>query len=254
MELRTASAADKYYIKQGFQTIQLHFDREARFYGSITFDGGTFYGNGRTTTDDNMWIAEFKNGTIGGGPNFSNRYPSTAYLCKKMIHFMSAVAENSSSLSSYRYAFPLIRLADLYLLYAEALNESLEAPNATVYAYIDSVRMRSGLEGVVESWRNHAIDPSKPLKKEGMRDIIRRERMNELAFEGIRFWDLRRWKLAEEYLNRPIRGLNISGETNEDFYQVVELFPLKFEKKDYLWPIKQSVLLNNRNILQNPGW
>jgi hypothetical protein len=192
-----------------------------------------------------MWVNTFAmfqlNSTNGRGN-------STGYLCKKVIHYQSNIPENSTSYSRYRYAFPFIRLADLYLMYAEALNEAGETtPAPDVYTYIDLVRERTGLGGVVESWRDHSIEPNKPLTKEGMREIIHRERLNELAFEGIRFWDLRRWKLAEEYLNRPVRGIN-------DKYEVVELFQQTFGKKDYLWPIKVSALIKNLNLVQNPGW
>jgi hypothetical protein len=87
-----------------------------------------------------------------------------------------------------------------------------------------------------------------------MRDIIQRERMNELAFEGIRFWDLRRWKLSKQYMNKPIRGLYVFGENANDFYKVQTLYELKFEDKDYLWPIRTSMLLRNTSTVQNPGW
>ena len=87
-----------------------------------------------------------------------------------------------------------------------------------------------------------------------MREIIRRERLNELAFEGKRFWDLRRWKLAEEYMNKPIRGFNVWSDTNEEFYQVQIIGNPIFEKKDYLWPIRQGNLTINSNLIQNPGW
>jgi hypothetical protein len=254
MELRTATAADKYYIKENHRTIRLHFDREARFYGSISFDGGTLYGNSRTTSDDGMWIVNLQVGQVGGGATPLQRYPSTGYICKKMLHFRSSVPDNSDALSAHRYPFPIIRLADLYLMYAEALNETLPSPTDEVYHYIDTVRVRTGLKGVVESWRDHAIDADKPLRKDGMQEIIRRERLNELAFEGVRFWDLKRWKLAETYMNRPIRGLNIRGETPEDFYQATEIYSLTYGKKDYLWPVRQSVLLTNKNLVQNLGW
>jgi hypothetical protein len=254
MALRTATADDQYYIRQNFQTLQLHFDREARFYGAITFDGGTYYGNNRITADNNMNFVEMKNGKLSG-PGPIERHSSTGYLCKKMVHFMTANSETSSGYSVYRYAFPVIRLADLYLMYAEALNEyGGDTPNSDVYEYINRVRVRTGLDGVVESWQAHAIDAGKPLHKEGMRDIIRRERLNELAFEGSRFWDLKRWKLSEIYMNRPVRGLNVFEESEVEFYKVQELFPMKFEKKDYLWPIKQSAILTNGNLVQNLGW
>jgi len=171
-----------------------------------------------------------------------------------MIHYLSSVPDNSDQFTQHRYAFPIIRLADLYLMYAEALNEWKATPDQEVYEYIDKVRARTGLEGVVKSWQKHSLTPDKPKNKEGMREIIRRERMNELAFEGVRFWDLKRWKLAETYLNKPIRGLNIMGETAQDFYQVKTVYQLKYAKKDYLWPIKQSVLLRNKNLVQNLNW
>jgi hypothetical protein len=254
MELKTATAADKYYIRENHRTIRLHFDREARFYGSIMFDGGTLYGNSRITSDTALWVINLQAGTVGGGANPLQRYPSTGYICKKMLHFRSSVPDNSDAFVAHRYPFPVIRLADLYLMYAEALNETLPSPTDEVYRYIDAVRTRTGLKGVVESWRDHAIDADKPLRKDGMQEIIRRERLNELAFEGVRFWDLKRWKLAETYMNRPIRGLNIRGETPEDFYQATEIYSLTYGKKDYLWPIRQSVLLTNKNLVQNPGW
>ncbi|MDR3245789.1 MAG: RagB/SusD family nutrient uptake outer membrane protein [Prevotellaceae bacterium] len=256
MELRTATADDKYYIQQNFQTIRLHFDREARFYASIIFDGGTLYGNSRYVNDANPWVTLLKSGQISGGRGPTQRYSSTGYLCKKLLHYMSSSPASVNSFSQYRYAFPIIRLADLYLMYAEALNEAYGPTHPDVYQYIDTVRARSGLKGVVESWNTFAIasKKDKPLSQDGMRDIIRRERLNELAFEGVRFWDLKRWKLAEEYMNRPIRGLNIDGETAADFYQVTELYSVQYEQKDYLWPIKQSNLLKNKNLIQNPGW
>lgn len=254
--LRTGDAEHKLYIAQGQQTMNLHFDREARFYGSIIFDGGTYYGNGRIDTDNNLWITQLKAGDPGGGTSPPERYLSTGYQCKKLVHYLTSVPDNNSSISVYEYAFPIIRLADLYLMYAEALNEYKTSPDADVYEYIDLVRIRSGLEGVVDSWNKYALSEvaDKPLTKEGMREIIHRERMNELAFEGSRFWDLRRWKEAEKYMNEPIRGLNISGEKAIDFYTIQTVYQLEFERKDYLWPIRQSVLLRNNNLVQNPGW
>ncbi|MFA7491926.1 MAG: RagB/SusD family nutrient uptake outer membrane protein [Proteiniphilum sp.] len=254
MDFRIGNSSHKYYIREGFQTINLHFYREARFYGAITFDGGTFYGNGRINADNDMWYTQMKGLDAGGGIAPTERYSSTGYLCKKLTHYLTSVPVANSNINCYRYAFPIIRLADLYLMYVEALNEVKAVPDAEVYEYIDLVRARTGLKGVVESWRDYSLNPDKPSTQEGMREIIRRERLNELAFEGSRFWDLRRWKLAEEYMNRPIRGLNIVGPTAAEFYQVKEVYAPTFTKKDYLWPIRQSVLLKNTNLVQNLGW
>ena len=259
--MRTATGADKQYIRQDKETIELHFDREARFYGSICFDQGTFFGNNQSIQDNsvsqgNLFVTEFKKGMLNGYFT-TTRSSYTGYLCKKLLNYRSTCPVSTSvSYTNFSYAYPIIRLADLYLLYAEALNEWKDRPDGDVYEYIDLVRERSGLKGVVESWRDHAVASKEnyPADKEKMRDIIQRERMNELAFEGSRYWDLRRWKLAEEYLNRPIRGLNIWGETAADFYAETELFTPRFEKKDYFTPIRTELLIINTNLLQSPYW
>jgi hypothetical protein len=259
-ELRTAEADHKQYIRQGYQTIQLHFNREPRFYGAISFDGGTLFGNSRITQDNStntnyMWVTEMKMDQLNGW-NVPDRSSLTGYIVKKMIHYRSSIGDNSHDYIAINYAFPIIRLGSLYLLYAEALNELKDAPDAQVYEYIDLVRVRTGLEGVVKTWNEHAVADkrNKPLTKEGMRDIIRRERLNELAFEGARFWDLRRWKLAGEYMNRPIRGLNIMGASAADFYVETVLYQPRFETKDYFFPVRTQTLTYNLNLLQSPGW
>jgi hypothetical protein len=252
-ELRTATEADRYYIEPNHKTVNLHFNREPRFYGSISFDGGTFYGNGKFIEDKDLHVTKFQLSQIPGGYIFDKR-SSTGYLVKKLLNYQTSVGEKSYDLIDKRYAFPIIRLADLYLMYAEALNEAKEQPDGEVYTYIDKVRERSGLKGVEESWTNYSVTPDKPKNKEGMRQIIQRERMNELAFEGSRFWDIRRWKLMEEYMTKPIYGWNTQGEEAEDFYKKQLVYQLKFDQKDYFWPIKIDDLLKNSNLVQNPGW
>ncbi|RZF58331.1 RagB/SusD family nutrient uptake outer membrane protein [Sphingobacterium corticibacterium] len=254
--LRTASPSDeghKYYIQDNFQTVNLHYDREARFYGAISFDGSLYYANG-AFDDTRLSPTLFRHGTLGGF--VYDRHSATGYLQRKMININTSMAEAATAPVYFRYAFPVIRLADLYLLYAEALNEVKAQPDEEVYYYIDVIRERSGLEGVVDSWNAHAVvsKKDKPRTKEGLREIIRRERLIELAFEGSRFWDLRRWKLAEHYLNEPIRGLNIYGETANEFYRQVTLYQTNFRQKDYLWPLRQGNLLRNDKLVQNPGW
>lgn len=85
-----------------------------------------------------------------------------------------------------------------------------------------------------------------------MREIIRMERLNELAGEGKRFWDMRRWK---ESLPTEIRGWNVKGETASTFYRVSTLYQrTKFTYKDFLWPLKVEAIQKNPNLVQNPGW
>ena len=250
--LRKGDDAHRYYIEPNFSTINLHFDREPRFYGAIAFDGGKMYGLG-TLADTEMHTIPLRYG--GGNMAWSvNSHSITGYLAKKMVHRLTSLSMTSGGSSIYRYAFPVIRLADLYLMYAEVLNEIGEASDDAIFSYVDPIRERSGLEGVIESWANYSTNPSKPSTQEGRREIIQRERMIELAFEGQRYWDLRRWKLLEDYMRKPIEGWDVYGREPEEFYQVQTLATPKFEEKDYLYPIRQGNLMKNRNLIQNPGW
>jgi hypothetical protein len=87
-----------------------------------------------------------------------------------------------------------------------------------------------------------------------MRDIIRQERRIELSFEGQRYWDLRRMKMAGDYFSKPIRGWNVNGADAAGFYQVKNIYFRDFLNKDYLWPISQNERLRNPNLIQSPGW
>jgi hypothetical protein len=144
-------------------------------------------------------------------------------------------------------------LADLYLLYAEALNEA-EGPTTEVFHYLDLVRKRAGLKSVKESWDEFSTMPSRYTTKLGLKEIIHQERGIELAFEGSRYWDLRRWKTAPQILNNPIRGWNVQQAAPAAYYVPLVIFDQKFQLKDYFSPIKESELLRNKGLKQSPGW
>lgn len=244
-ELRRASSEEADFVEPGQQTARLHFDREARFYAGIAFDRGAY------VLDPTYRYVQVRAGELATKRN-QGEFSATGYFVKKLVD-----AKNNFSgqeyVINYSYPFPIIRLGDLYLLYAEALNEVKTTPDEEVYQYVDLIRERAGLEGVVESWSRHSRTPNKPSTQNGMREIIRQERLIELAFEGQRFWDIRRWKTAEDILSRPIQGWNINGPGLE-FYQVVNIWQADFEPKDYLWPIRETEIINNPNLVQNPGW
>jgi hypothetical protein len=244
-ELRTAATNENDYVRSGEQTVVLHFDREARFYANIAFDRGTYF------LDPTYYYVQTRLGELATKRN-QGEFSATGYFVKKLIHPGTALNANNL-VAYYEYPFPIVRLADVYLLYAEALNEVKSAPDAQVYEYIDLVRERAGLPGVVESWANHSTSPDKPSTQEGMREIIKQERLIELAFEGQRFWDLRRWKDAEKYMNEPIRGWDLSGK-GLGFYNVTTIFTPSYSFKDYLWPIRENEIIKNPNLVQNPGW
>ena len=247
--MQVAGFDDRYYIGQNYETAKLHFNREPRFYANLGFDGSTWYINAQSD-DNNLAILGAKAMQSSGRRGQPGNVNATGYFPKKYLHYETT--HTSNTYTQKRYAIPIIRLADLYLMYAEALNES-QGPSTEVFQYLDEIRSRAGLNGIEASWLN-SINPNKPSTKEGLREIIQQERLIELAFEGSRFYDLRRWKLAREYLNKPMRGWNAWGETSADYYQVTTLRSRSFEKRDYLWPIKLDNLFISSNLIQNPGW
>ncbi|MDN5204257.1 RagB/SusD family nutrient uptake outer membrane protein [Fulvivirgaceae bacterium BMA10] len=249
-DTEVADSDHRHYLKVGFETSKLNFHREPRFYASLGFDGGLWMGHGVADDDDALHL-ESKRGDQGGRENELD-WALGGYWAKKIVYYENVQASTINRYTRTEYPFPMIRLADLYLLYAEALNEA-SGPGEAIQ-WIDRVRIRAGLNGVVESWNIHSKNPSKPSTKEGLREIIQQERMIELAFEGRRFWDLRRWKRASEFLNKDVQGWNSLGKTTEDYYKVVTLGKYKFLRRDYLWPISEQDIIRNSNLVQNPGW
>ncbi|MGQ7871104.1 RagB/SusD family nutrient uptake outer membrane protein [Sunxiuqinia sp. sy24] len=240
----------QYYISKGETTANLNYFREPRFYAHLAFDRSLY--EALAQSEDEAIVIKNKSGE-SQGLVLSNHHIITGYFIKKLVSFRSATT--TSSPSPWRFSIPLIRLSDLYLLRAEALNEIKDAPDNEVYEWVDAVRTRAGLAGVVDSWQKYSSVPAKPTTKEGMRDIIKRERMIELAFEGQRFFDLRRWKDAMTYMNQPARGWDFQGVKLDEYYQVVTYFKNRnYTTKDYLWPLYTNTIIKNSNLVQNPGW
>lgn len=251
-KLRVAQDNENVNIKKGMTTARLNFDREPRFYADLCFDGGTWLIlDTPSRNDQDAYVMQCKNTQYGAG-QVVDFFSQTGYFCKKLVSWESSFKD---PISIKEYPWPEIRLADLYLMYAEALNEVKDRPDEEVYKYIDLVRKRAGLKGVVESWENHSTNPGKVLSQTGMREIIRQERGIELAFEGSRFWDLRRWKTAAKELNQPLMGWDIIQKDVAAYYQPKTVYRQKFiSPRDYLWPIKENELSVNPLLVQNPGW
>lgn len=252
--LRTAGAGDALYIRNGYTTAAMHFNREPRFYANIGFDGGVWYGQG--SYDDSKPASLYFVGAKKGQPN-SKLQPDkgsvTGYFVKKYVHFQNTQGSSVGDYSITTYPWPVIRLAQLYLWYAEALNEQTGGA-AGAFTYLDLVRERAGLAGVKSSWDNYSTTPGKYTTQAGLREIIQRESMIEMAFEGQRYWDIRRWKRAISEYRRPIEGWDIEQSDAAYFYRQKVLFTQAFGLKDYFFPINTESILRNRNLVQNIGW
>lgn len=252
-ETQVATDADKYYIQPGYTTAKLHFDREPRFYSTLGFDGSSWYGIGKMD-DNDMWYLQAK-AKQAAGKRGNTLYSVTGYFAKKLVRYQNTMVPASIQIETY--PFPIIRLADLYLLYAECLNEANKdkgAVPADCYTYIDLVRDRAGLKGVKDAWADYSNNPDKPNTYAGFQSIVRQERMIELALESQRFWDLRRWNIAVQYLNKPMKGWNIEQETTENYYKLRTYAIREYQQRDNLWPLKNYDIIVNPKLKQNPGW
>ena len=147
------------------------------------------------------------------------------------------------------HTWVLIRLAEVYLNYIEALNE-YQPTHSDIKIYYDKIRRREGIKM-----------PELPdgLDQDAVRQKIRHERRIELAFEDHRLWDARRWMIAADnekgkgVLNIPLRGLEILNRGGVPSYTPIEIEKRNFEPKMYLYPIPQGDL-DIAGWSQNPLW
>ena len=246
-QIQNGDSANFYYIHYKYPTVKGNFNREPRYYADVSFDGANWFGSGGT--DDNN--ANYVNAVNGyAAPPDQLRVNVTGYWAKKLVPYQSVPGQTSVW---YGYSWPFMRLSGLWLLYAECLNE-VNGPTSEAYSWIDKVRARSGLQGVVDSWANYSNNPGKPLTKEGLRQIIHQERRIELSFEGQAGWDLRRWKELQSVLTGPIQGWNVFNRTVSGYYQLLNVFQPVFGLRNYFYPIQDYDVLTNPNLVQTLYW
>ncbi|WPQ61849.1 RagB/SusD family nutrient uptake outer membrane protein [Chitinophaga sancti] len=246
-KLQAGDDAHAYYIKKGYTSAKGNFNREPRYYADVAFDGSVWFGSGNLD-DNNPNYINAVNGPAA--PPDQLRYNATGYWAKKLVPYQTTFGQSSIQQG---YSWPFIQLTGLWLLYAECLNE-VNGPGAEVYAWIDKVRAKAGLDGVVASWSQYSINPNKYSSKDGLRDIIHQERRIETAFEGQAGWDLRRWKELQHVLSTPVQGWNVFNRTTDGYYQLKLVQQTSFSIRNYLYPIQDYDLLTNPNLVQTLYW
>lgn len=239
-----------YNLIEGYPTALLNQNRENRFYASLMFDGCVVYMKNTPVEENAHKIRTLFNDQNGLATSMNWR-TETGYWIRKIINWEYSHSQNGAT--TRFYSWPEMRLADLKLLYAEALNEVGRGDESI--SQLDDIRARVGLKGIKESWNKYSTNPNKPNTIDGLREIIHQEREIELAFEGHRLWDLKRWKKAATFLNKDVKGWNIFGKTTAEYYQINKIYEQTFvSPRDYLWPLSLNATLRNSNLVQNPGW
>jgi len=226
-------------------TLNLNLNREPRFNAWVAYHNSYYE---ITRGSQKQVLVKFRKNDPQGIQGRSNNYSPTGYLNKKGVHPL--LVQDQLGVTQH-YPWPVVRLAELYLDYAEALIEYGQ-DFATAKTYIDKVRTRAGIPTVDQAWS--AIGGANDQAT--LRSIVRQERTIELYLENHRFWDLRRWMIAEPYLGVKAKGMNIQGATDADFFKITEVvFPRNFRSPAfYLMPIPIGEINKNANLIQNPGY
>lgn len=218
-----------------------YLNREPRFYNTVFF-------NGRQWPVSCNQVLFYNGGNSGVQ---EGQATLTGYMLFKRFN-RSVSLTNPGVASQFRPSI-IFRLADFYLMYAEAANE-VNPNDVRVLKYLNLVRERAGLPGV------ETLNPAIRGNQELQRAAIQRERQVELATEGQRYFDVRRWMIADKNgegrQNGYAHGMNVRGKPNDidDFNRVVEASQIVFNRKMYLYPMPDSEMRKTKNLVQNPGW
>ncbi len=223
-------------------TNNMYVGREPRFYVDVTFSGSVIP---VVPAAGQTYVTYFSTASSGKKAN-ARDYPKTGYTARKNIHPNT----NLSTGSNPARPAMLIRMAELYLSYAEALNES-QPGHADVLKYLNDVRTRGGIPEIPAD-----------LGQIEMRKQIRLERRIELCYEsGLRFWDVRRWKIPNETGSKQggdFYGMNMDAGTSlsdPTFYKrVVATSRAPWQRKFYFLPYRQNEMDRNKQIVQLPGY
>jgi starch-binding outer membrane protein, SusD/RagB family len=220
-------------------------NRDPRFNIIVGYDGSTYGARG------NIYTRTGEGATMDALNAEVDKSTNTGYYLRKFLD--TNVNFKVANPATTFHLFPIIRLADVLLLYAEAMNEAYgvdtdpKGYGLTASGAVEMVRLRAGFNAN-DQYLSGVVNQEQMLEK------IKNERRIELAFEEQRYFDLRRWMEGDK-LDQPVTGIrieNTGGALNYSYFVVDE--QRKFDTKMYLHPIPLDELKISQNLDQNPGW
>lgn len=238
-------------------------NREPRFYASVAYSGTIW--PGASTTEDSYHDQQifYYRGEQDGRVNSNERWVNTGIGVMKYVHPYDINVGNNASIRDK--ADPALRYADLLLLYAEALNNlttsyeiaswdgtqtyTISRDVNEMHRGVKPVRMRAGVPDYTDDVY---------ADRDKFFNAIVHERQIEFFAENQRYFDLRRWKIAEEHEAEQIYGCNTLMDRRNalQFYNPVRVPKLQtsFSRRQYFWPVSWDELRRNKNLTQAPGW
>jgi hypothetical protein len=198
----------------------------------------------------NRWVNRNVETFTGGRdrPGGTPIQTKTGYYARKFMGYFDNPASTFTAYSAQSHNFIIFRLAEMYLNYAEALNEL----GRTSEAYAPLIELRKRAKITAGTGSLYGLKAA--MTKDEMRRVIQNERRIELAFEEHRFYDVRRWKLADTIFNTKLHGIRITRTGTALSYAVEEVGAITFTDRLYKMPIPYSEISKNKNLLQNQGW
>lgn len=234
--------------RSGYDAANPYVNREPRFYNFIVYDGAPYKMNWMSRTDTIYTRIDRMKPSLNQIELAQSDVTRTGYYFKKRLD-----PDHEPAAWSYGINYVFIRYAEVLLNFAEAQNEAYGPHD--VYTVLNELRTARGLPSIEETYGG-AI-----LTQDQMRELIHDERRVELCFENKRFYDLIRWRIAFDVMNRPLHGMKIqnnrpSDNSGEWVYERLPLnnHPHVFTKKMYMNPIPYTVIAANNKIVQNPGY
>ncbi len=224
----------------GYSENNPYTGRDPRFAATIAKNGDTKWPASNTTALQTYYGGLNAEPLTGGTP--------TGYYLKKYCHSAINLASSSKYLTD-NHTWITFRLGEFYLNYAEAVYKYLGSPYSTTTEFpmsavesINKIRARVSMPNFPTTLTNDAFWAK-----------YKNERMVELAFEGYRFWDVRRWKEADTYF-KNIQEMKLTKNTDGTITYTRNTVSRQWDDKMYLFPIPQSELMKNSNLSQNTGW
>ncbi|MCL3779785.1 RagB/SusD family nutrient uptake outer membrane protein [Prolixibacteraceae bacterium JC049] len=219
-------------------------NRSARFYAIVGFHGRGYKVN---RNDFPVYYADYSKGGNEGYIETDRGSARTGFTIAKWIN-----DEDAQGAGNFNKQLPVLRLAEIYLSYAEALNE-YNPGNPEILTYLNKIRFRSGLPGY------------ESMSQDEMREKIKHERFVEMAFEGRRYFDVRRWKDAEKTEvdqwghskgeGGPVVGADYKNPIKINFLERTVIDGYIFKRKNYFLPLEYVEVANHwGTLIQNPGW
>lgn len=222
-------------LKNGASNPKTYEGRDYRMRATIVWNGQKM----RTITPDGMTIGDslaFMFGNKNGYLDYNDS--RTGYMFRKFVRQYAGYSRSNGPQDFY-----LMRLPDVWLMYCEAMNE-LHGPSDELFDLVDKIRGRGKLP---------ELDRERFKTKEAFFEAIKQERAIEFVAEGQRFFDLRRWRLAEKVWDYP-NGRELRSTLNDFIQDQYKNATDRTFPRYYIYNIPEDERVLNPNLTQNKPW